>query len=288
MLRLLRSEIFRLRRRWMPWIILGLIILVPFLVYFLVWVSVRAQLEAIRSGQIPAPPEGTAQIEEVLRQIAPDRIQDFGVGLVGGLGGVMLVVFAASLVGTEFGWGTLRTLLAHGAGRGGFLAAKAVALALYAVLFTLVGTIAAIAASYAVSSIAGISTAAGLNVTEVASVAARGAYTFVPYMALAVVIAVWSRSAGAGIAAGLVVLFAESIVANLLVSLNRDYATIVNYGLSRNATSLTRTSTPSTTPDPSAFNLPDMGQAALVLAIYTAVFLALAYWRLRTRDVTLA
>lgn len=273
----------------MPWIILGLIVAIVFLVYFLIWVSVRAQLEAINSGQLPAPPGGTGPIEDSLREIAPDRVQNLGVGVVIGLGGVMLVVFAASLVGTDFGWGTLRTLLAHGASRGAFLATKATTLALYGIAFTIVGTASAIAASYLVSSIAGIA-GGSVDLGEVASVAARGAYTFAPYMALALTIAVWSKSAGAGIAAGLVVLFAESIVAGLLVSLNRDFANVVNYGLSRNASSLTRSSTPSgtVTQDPTAFNLPDMGQAAAVLAVYTVVFLALAYWRLRSRDVTLA
>jgi ABC-type transport system involved in multi-copper enzyme maturation permease subunit len=41
-----------------------------------------------------------------------------------------------------------------------------------------------------------------------------------------------------------------------------------------------------TIPDPSAVGLPDQGQAALILGAYTVVFLGLAYWRLRSRDVT--
>jgi ABC-2 type transport system permease protein len=286
--RLLRSELYRLQRRWMPWILLGMIVLVAFTFYFLVWVSVRAQIEAVRSGSIPEPPGGTAALEETLRSIAPDRVPEFGIGVVTGLGSVMLIVFAASHVGTEFGWGTLRTLLAHGAGRGAFLAAKALSLVLFAAIFTVVGTVAAIAASYAVSAIAGTTTGSGVDLGEVAKVASRGAYAFIPYMALAVVIAVWSRSAGAGIAAGLVVYFAESIVAGILVALNRDYSNIVNWGLSRNASALTRAGTPRGPAEAGASTLPDPTQAAIVLGAYTLIFVILAYWRLRTRDVTLA
>ena len=105
-------------------------------------------------------------------------------------------------------------------------------------------------------------------------------------MALALAIAVWSKSAGAGIATGLVVYFAESIVGGILVSLNKDYAQIVNWGLSRNASALTRTVGGPTSQDPTASTLPDPMQAAIVLAVYCVIFMALAYWRLRSRDVT--
>ena len=289
MLRLLRSEIYRLRRRWMPWILLVFIAVIPFLFYFLIWASVNAQLQAVRSGTLPAPPGGTAQLDETLRMIAPDRVAQFGVSIVGGLGSVMLIVFAASHVGTEFGWGTFRTLLAHGASRSGFLVSKAASLLLYVILFMIVGTVAAIGASYTVSAVAGIPVGPGVDVPEVARVATKISYTFLPYMALALAIAVWSKSAGAGIASGLVVYFAESIVAGILVSLNKDYAQIVNWGLSRNASALTRTVSGQggpTSQDPTASTLPDPTQAAIVLAIYMVIFLALAYWRLRSRDVT--
>jgi len=289
-LRLLRSEIYRLRRRWMPWIMLGLIFVAAFAIYFLIWASTQAQIELIRSGQ--APPQGgptIAQLQETLLIVTPERVQDFGVSVVSGFGSVMLIVFAASHVGTEFGWGTFRTLLAHGASRSGFLVSKAASLIFYALVFMTVGTAAAIAGSYTVSSLAGLPVGTGVDVAEVARVAAKSEYTFLPYMALALAIAVWSKSAGAGIAAGLVVYFAEGLVATLLVSLNRDYAQIVNWGLSRNASALTRTASGQggpATQDPTASTLPDPTQAAIVLAVYAVIFLALAYWRLRSRDVT--
>ena len=289
MLRLLRSELYRLVRRWMPWIMLGLIVVTAFVFYFLIWASITAQLQAVKNGTIPAPPEGTAQLTETLRQIAPNRVAQFGVGIVAGLGSVMLIVFAASHVGTEFGWGTFRTLLAHGASRSGFLVAKTVSLVLYALVFIVVGTLAAIGASYAVSAVAGISFGTGVDLAEVARVAAKSGYTFLPYMALALAIAVWSKSAGAGIAAGLVVYFAEGLVATILVSLNKDYAQIVNWGLSRNASALTRTVSGQAGPtsqDPTASTLPDPTQAAIVLGAYCVIFIVLAYWRLRSRDVT--
>jgi ABC-2 type transport system permease protein len=291
MLQLLRSEIFRMRRRWMPWIMLGLIVVAAFAVYFLIWGSTQAQIALLKSGQ--APPQGAPtleQLREALLIVTPGRVQDFGVSVVSGFGSIMLIVFAASHVGTEFGWGTFRTLLAHGATRSGFLVSKAVSLLLYAALLMFVGTVAAIGGSYVVSSLADLSTGSGVDLAGVARVAAKSGYTFIPYMALALAIAVWSKSAGAGIASGLVVYFAEGLVGTILVSLNKDYAQIVNWGLSRNASALTRTVSSGqggpSTQDPTAASLPDPTQAAIVLAVYTVIFLALAYWRLRSRDVT--
>lgn len=287
MLRLLRSEIYRLRRRWMPWVLLLLIVLVGVGFYVLVYVSAQAQLQAVRSGAIPSQPGAEEAMSEALRELRPDRIQSFGVSIVSGLGSVMLIVFAASHVGSEFGWGTLRTLLAHGAGRATFLGAKLLSIALFAVLFMFVGVVSAIVGSYVASTMAAVDTN-GLDLGAVSNAALRGYYTFLPYMALAALIALWVRSAGAGIAAGLVVYFTEGLVAQVLVSLNRDYANIMNYGLSRNASSLTRLAvTTSVSPDPGFVTLPDQTQAAIVLGIYTALFVGLAYWRLRTRDVTL-
>lgn len=266
---------------------LGLIVLAAFGVYFLIWGSTQAQIELLKSGQ--APPQGAPtldQLRETLVILTPARVQDFGVSVVSGFGSVMLIVFAASHVGTEFGWGTFRTLLAHGATRSGFLVSKAISLLLYAVVFMIVGTLAAIAASYTVSAVGGISFGSGVDVADVARVAAKTGYTFLPYMGLALAIAVWSKSAGAGIASGLVVYFAEGLVTSILVSLNKDYAQIVNWGLSRNASALTRSGSGPATQDPTASTLPDPVQAAIVLGLYCVIFVALAYWRLRSRDVT--
>src|SRR2546430_15712561 len=136
----------------------------------------------------------------------------------------------------------------------------------------LVGTLAAIGGSYAVSSLAGLSIGSGVDVAEVTRVAAKSAYTFLPYMALALAIAVWSKSAGAGIAAGLVVYFAEGLVATILVSLNKDYAQIVDWGLSRNASALTLAGGAAAAQDPTASTLPDPTRAAIVLGGYCLIF----------------
>ena len=295
-MRPLRSEIYRLQRRWMTWIVLGLVVGLAFAFYELIYVSLNAQLRLLQNGQAPPNAVGPGgvqasitELQETLQQVRPQHVPDFGIGLVAGLGAVMLIVFAASHMGTEFGWGTLRTSLASGLGRAEFLTTKLISAALYALVFTALGIVASIAASFVVSAQAGFGTD-GLDMAKVLSAGWRTAYAFLPYITLASFIALWSRSSGAGIAAGLVIYFAESIVMQLLISFNKDYATIADLGISRNVSSLSRisVSVAGANGQSAGVPLPDQTQAAIVLGLWTIAFIALAFWRLRSRDITLS
>ena len=296
MLRLLRSELFRLVRRWMPWVLLGMVVLLSFVLYELIWVTSNAQLALLRAGTAPATPNAPPPdvqiraLEQAIQTLRPARLTELGAGFVQGFGAIVVIVFSASHVGTEWAWGTLRTVLAAGAGRIPFLVSKYLTLVGFAIVYTVVGLAAALAASYLVSSQAGLDTT-GLDLGTVAQAGARAIYGFLPYIALTALIAGWFRSAGGGIAAGLVIFFSESIVVSLLVSLNKDLVTIANLGLSRNVQAISRIPGVAVTgngPQGALSTLPDQGQAGIVLAAWTAIFVGLAVWRLRTRDITLA
>ena len=295
MLRLLRSEAYRLMRRWMPWVLLVLIVLLTFVAYELILVTSNAQLALLRSGSAPstpgAPPPDVQirSLEEAIQTLRPANLTQIGVGLVTGLGTIVLIVFAASHMGTEWVWGTLRTVLASGAGRVPFLVSKYLTLVGFSVVFVIVGLVAATAASFIVSSQGGLDTS-GFDLGQVASAGVRSAYGFFPYMALASLISLWFRSAGGGIAAGLVINFTESLVTQLLVQFNKDFVTIANFGIARNVQSLTRTAgTVRAGADPTGLaTLPDQTQAFVVLTVWIALFVGIAIWRLRTRDITLS
>ena len=291
MVPLLRSEIFRLRRRWMTWILLLSVVVLAFVLYFIIFASVQAQIQALQNGTSSStngPPQTEAQLRQQLQTLRPAQVMGFGLGVVSGFGSVLLIVFTASVFGNEFNWGTLRVILALGAGRERFLAAKYTALVLYATILATVGALAALAGSEIVSSIGSLDRTLPDDFTVQLIVnIGRTVFTFLPYIALAAFIAVWSKSAGAGIAIGLVVYFAEGIVMSLLVAFNKDYATIANFGVSRNVSAITRLSGSTAGGGPAGLStLPDPGQAALVLLAYTVLFVAVALWRFRSRDVT--
>ena len=275
----------------MTWILLLSVMALAFALYFIIYASVQAQILALQSGTASStngPPQTEAQLRETLRTLRPSQLTSFGLSVVSGLGSVLLIVLTASVFGNEFNWGTLRVILALGAGRERFLAAKYTALVLYATLLTTIGALAALAGSEIVSSIAALDRTLPPDfVPQLALSIARTVFTFLPYIALAAFIAVWSKSGGAGIAIGLVVYFAEGIVMSLLVAFNRDYATIANFGLSRNVSAITRLSGSTAGAGPAGpSSLPDPGQAALVLLVYTVAFVVAALWRFRSRDVT--
>ena len=46
-----------------------------------------------------------------------------------GFGGILIMILAASLIGSEYGWGALRTVLTKGTGRWPLLASKLLLLA---------------------------------------------------------------------------------------------------------------------------------------------------------------
>ena len=291
MLPLLRSELFRLRRRWMTWILLLSVVVLAFVLYFIIYASVQAQIQALQNGTASATngaPQTEAQLRLELQTLRPSQVMSFGLGIVSGFGSVLLIVLTASVFGNEFNWGTLRVILALGAGRERFLGAKYLALTLYAGVFTTVGALAALAGSEIVSSIASLDrTLPDDFAAQLALNVGRTVFTFVPYIALAALIAVWSKSGGAGIAIGLVVYFAEGLVMSLLVAFNKDYATIANFGLSRNVSAITQLAGSSSAGGASgAAALPDPARAALVLLAYSVLFVALALWRFRSRDVT--
>jgi ABC-type transport system involved in multi-copper enzyme maturation permease subunit len=274
----------------MTWILLLAVVLLALVLYFIIYGSVQAQIQALQSGtpSTNGPAQTEAQLREELQTLRPSQLGGLGLGVVSGFGTVQLIVLTASVFGNEFNWGTLRVILALGAGRGRFLVAKYLVLVLYAVVLTTSGILAALAGSEMVSSIAALDqTLPGDFAPNLILSGGRMVFTYLPYIALAALMAVWSKSGGAAIATGLVVYFSEGIAMSLLVAFNKDYATIANFGLSRNVDAITRLSAPTTAPGaPVVSSLPDPGHAALVLLAYTAVFVAVAVWRFRMRDVT--
>lgn len=296
MLPYLRSEIYRLRRRRMTFVLLLLMALIAVALYTLLYTSAQAQLQLIRSGQLQAqpgqPPVTEEAVKELLEMLRPDRVPSFGLGIVGALGTILAIILSGSVVGNEFGWATIRTVLAHGGRRAYFLFAKLVALAGATAAIVVAGFAASFVASYAVSIPAGLDLAFGPDIVgRTLGNMLRSLYVALPYIAFATLMAVVARSAASGIAFGLVLSFGESLVAQLVISLNRDLRQLFDAGLARNVSTITRTqqtvASGTGTVDPPQIG-GDLWIAVLILALYTIAFVALAVHKLATRDVTLA
>jgi ABC-2 type transport system permease protein len=268
MLPLLHSELFRLLRRWMPRVVLLVVGGGVVLVYALVWVSLAAQ-------------DG-ADEAEIRDDLALAQAHSFGLDLTYFFASIVAVIMAASIVGTEFGWGTIRTLLPRARSRVGLLAAKLVALVVFDVVLIVVGFLAALAMSALVTAAENLEgDAAGDVILDAVVAIGRTTYVLLPYTALAFFVAVLTRSNAAGIAIGLAVLLAEGIVVAILDAVLESLDWVGDLLFSQNISAITDLNDGTRNTD-----LPDPWRAALVLALWVIAFVAVAVVVFRRRDVT--
>ena len=277
LLSLLRAEVFKLSRRAMPRILLVILVLGVIGIYGLLWL-------ALESGSRADDPGTRESMEELRDFLSLERARETGIEFVVTLGSILGVILGASVISTEYTWGTIRTILPRAGTRAGFLTAKYLLLAGFVVLLVLLGFVAALLASFVVSAVEDLGRDLGANaVPEIVAALARGAFVILPYVALAFLIAVLTRSTAAGISIGLVILLGEGIVTELLELLPGALERLPGFLLSRNVNAVMDANA---VDEGSADALPNIWRAAAVLLAYTAAFVAFAYRIFLTRDVT--
>ena len=195
------------------------------------------------------------------------------------IGLLLIMILTASLVGTEYGWGTLRTVLAGGIHRWTFLAAK-----LLLLLWLCTGALIVIAAASVASSLAtavippdemGGLTDAG-RWSDVVIVFFKSVYGFLPFIALSVLATVLTSSRSAGIAISIGYFIIETAVAPLL-NLHDTLAKVADYPLIQNF--LSWTAVPAM--EDSSYAL----QAFVVILAQTFLLVVVTSWVFRRRDV---
>ena len=161
---LVRWEWFKLRRRWLPWTMLALTVVIT---QALFWAEVF-----FFGGDLS---------HRTLRENVAN-----GLGAGGGFA-FMAMFLTIAFTGCEYSWGTLRPALSRGVGRGAFLAAK-----LWVILMVTAAGLIIVAAAIAVSSfIADAVTAAepsqsyaAVSLLDLLTLYGRVVYSFLPYIAL--------------------------------------------------------------------------------------------------------
>lgn len=270
MFHLLQSELFRLRKRPMSWllpVILGGAIAAFYIAFYI----------AVRTG-------GTSNGE----QLALPWVFNGGGTFVIQIGIILLTVLASSVIGSEYSWNTIRPLLARAKSRGAMLTAKWVTVALYTAVLIVIGMIVSVIASYVMSRIAGIDTGASMAVFEnIATGTGRLIWAAAPYAALAFLVALWTKSNAAGISVGLAIFFVEPIVWLLLRQFNDVFKTIEKAGISWNATELINIGLHTSADNRiAAISAARAWESAGILGIYIAIAIVLSYIILNRRDVT--
>lgn len=265
--RLVRWEQFKLQRRWMPWILLA--ILVAFS-QIGIWVSFSS-FGSSRSFDQSLYDQFTL----------PGSISN-AAGTAQSIGMVLLTVLAASVIGSEYGLGTLRLVLARGTGRRKYLASKFVLLVGSAAAGLLIVVALATVSSLIAGRLAQAPAAASSYTWGKAGTSLLKAWTsLIPTVALTGLVTVLARSTAAGMAVGLGYGFGEQIITAILLPRFHWFQTVANYLIGRNISALAGASGFG----PGGIAYPGILHASLVLAAYTVVLGAVAFWLFQRRDV---
>ena len=245
MFRLIGVEFFKLKRRWLPYILLIVLLLSVVLAIMGAYFSYRSwedhpdtqiidgpdiTIIAPTSGvpgeepdiTIIAPGGGipTTMIEMWKEQLVLPTSMEGVFSYIQGIGSFLAIILAASVVGTEYRWGTLRQILIKGTGRPRFLGAKVLALA----IVVMAGVIIAVIVGFIIGIITTILVEGGVNwdflsINYIGSLFASMGRTLLMlgvYLLLAFFFTTLLRSSISGMAIGLVFIIAESVIIAIL------------------------------------------------------------------------
>lgn len=219
--------------------------------------------------------------------LLPDMIPN-AFDIITALGPIVLVVLAASIIGSEFSWGTVRVLVGSGTARSRLLTAKLVVLLGTTALLALASLASALVTSLAITLLGGHDLSFGWldagTAADIGLMFLRSVFVLLVPTVLAFAVATVTRSLAAGIAVGIGFMIGESILWALLSALGSVGETLAKLLISVNTSAITRLNTFGT-PDPSS-DLPGPWQAAGVLTLYIVALLAVSYAVFRRRDVT--
>jgi ABC-type transport system involved in multi-copper enzyme maturation permease subunit len=283
-----RAEVRKLWQRPAVWVLGGiLLVLVVLFGYAVEWIQYATASASFRSGGLTV-----AQLKPGLYPAAFVKVMTNGG--VSTLGPALVVVLGALAVGSEYGWGTLKTVFSQRPGRMQVLAGQFAALAVIVGVLAVAMYALAAASSLVIVSLDGkpvvwpaaIDILKGLGVTWL---------VFESWTLFGALLAYLFRQSALAIGLGLAyMLIIEGLVFGLLGGFNLSWLTTAEkFFIGQNATALGESFGQAVQgavrgggPAVSATPLVSAGQAVLVLAAYSLVFIAGSMLVVRRRDIT--
>lgn len=202
------------------------------------------------------------------------------------LGTVALVVLAASMIGSEFSWGTMRTVVGSGVSRARLYWSKVIALFEVSVLFVIAGTVVGGLAGIVFSIVGGhgldMGSIDGSWLSDEGLAFLRNFYVMLFPIVLAFTVATLTRSFAFGIAMGIGLMVLDPLAGLVLSSLGDFGESLTHLLPSTNQTALIALNDNDVTFSQS---LPDPWQAFAVLLLYKVVLLIGAAVSFMRRDV---
>jgi ABC-type transport system involved in multi-copper enzyme maturation permease subunit len=284
-----RGEMFKLIRRPAVWVCIGMLLLLALLIgYALLWLVFTHPPAGSTQGLPPGENLSDAKVA-----LYPANLVKETLGMWGDLGGAFALILGVLVQGSEFGWGTIKTLYTQRSGRLAMLGGKVAALAVI-VLVMVVGLFAVNAAgSIVVATIDGKSTS--FPALDVIAKGVGACYLVFGFWALlglslATLFRQSAMAIGLGLAYGLIV---ERLVFGLLAGLGGNaIPSIQQWFPIANTTYLVQAFGPAvslrvgTAVSTARAPFADANHAVVMLVLYLAAFTVISAWFSRTRDVT--
>lgn len=289
MTRLIGAELFKLQKRMMTKVLALVLVGIMVIFYLLLFAVSKVTFH---------PNGGGPQSEDIVNLLGLPVALPFAMSLLASFGSVLAVILVASSMGNEYNWRTIRTAVTCSEGRLKFLTAKLAA----AGIFILIGMVVGLAAGFVMSL---ITTAIGGYKFDFSFLTGsyiwaqflqfwRTFFVIIPYALLAFLFSVLAKSAGPGIGLGIGVYFLESILTLVMSIAGGWIAQIPKYLLNTNVSAINALAQL-----PPGFrggsgmggggldlSLPSVPHAFITLSIYAAVFIGIAFYLFRTKDVT--
>lgn len=271
MMHLLRSELFRLRKRPQAWIMALIMVLAVGTFYVALTIA----------SSVLSDPTDT---EESL--ILPNIFEN-GMQIATLLGFILTIVLASGLVGNEYGWNTIRPLLARARSRSALLSAKWITVLLYSMGLYLLGLLATIAFSAASSAIVGNFESIDAGMAGDWAIAfGRVLVSQLPYAALAFTMALITRSNAVGIAVGIGFGFLEPAIFGLLGLITNAFDEVRKFGLEYPSNQLVAMNANTGFGGYGEITTAEAWRAVATLGVWVVIMVGASFYFFNKRDVT--
>ena len=282
MIRLIGTELFKVRKRAMTWILLfimlGIVILINLLLF------------AISKLTLPNRP-GLANLADILNLASSIPFTFY---LLSSFGAVMAVILMASSMGNEYNWRTIRIALISSESRLKFLGSKIISVFILAIIGMLislaVGLIMGIITNAAIGHTMNFSFFTGTYIWDQFQQFWRTFFIIMVFTTLGFLFAVIGRSSMPGIAVGIGILFLEPIITSFMTLAGGWVSDIPKYLFSANVQAINALNNLPTGTGPfsggASAQPPSVAHAFTVLAVYIVVFIVISFSLFKKRDVT--
>ncbi len=287
MTKAIRAELLKLRKRSLTWILLGVLVGMMSLLHLLIYLI----------SKIALPGRTTTGMGNLQSLLGLPVSIPFALSILTSFGAVLAVILAASSIGNEYNWRTIRIALFSSESRFKFLGAKLISVG----ILVLAGMVVGVATGFIMGM---ITTAAGGYALDFSFATGpylwdqflqfgRTFFLLLPFALLGFFFSLAGRSAMPGIAVGIGVLFLEPIISSFMELAGGWVANVPNYLFNANVTVINALNhlpiSGRGMGGPFAAvgaQAPSTTHAFVVLSAYCLVFLVGAFYLFRKRDVT--